>query len=226
MKIISWNVNSIRKRFGQLDRLISVEEPDVILLQELRVDSNAFEEITKESNYFKACYASGGRNGVAILSKKPMQIISEFNDRLIGAIIDNINFWSCYAPSGYSESASIKHKIDFLNALNFLPPVSTILGGDFNVCYKKNELNMKNPYTTPEIDALKRLEQNFSYHTNEGEFLTWWGYKENSFFQNVGMALDKILSSSDLKTSNLECIKTYRLLPTPSDHAPVVVNLL
>lgn len=227
MKVITWNINSFRKRFAQVDRLLSVEEPDVLMLQELRVDENNFlklkEKLTNE-NYFVYFKASGGRNGVAIFSKTKMELISS-SDRLLGVTNNDLTFWCCYTPSGYSESASVKHKIDFLNNLCEISPIKTIIGGDFNVCYKKNELTMLNPYTTPEINAFKRLEKKFFCTAPEGEFLTWWGYKENLFFRNIGMALDKILISPDLTHENTSVIKSYRLIPSPSDHAPVITNI-
>ena len=75
MKIVTWNVNSINARIQHLTRFIKNDQSDIYLIQELKCIKENFpiEEINK-LNYF--CYINGQKawNGVAIISKKKLEI--------------------------------------------------------------------------------------------------------------------------------------------------------
>ena len=75
LKIISWNVNSIRARLPILELLLKKEQPDVLLLQETKCTNERFPKIP---GYHKALFGQKSYNGVAILSKKPLKDIEYF----------------------------------------------------------------------------------------------------------------------------------------------------
>ena len=75
MKIVSWNVNSIRSRLGQVSEWIQMWNPDVLLMQEVKgteFPSAAFKELGYES----VAVTQKGYNGVAIVSRLPMETVN------------------------------------------------------------------------------------------------------------------------------------------------------
>ena len=80
MKIISWNVNSIRVRKEQLVKLLKDENPDFVCLQETKVLNEIFptDEI-KKLGYLSYVNGIPGYNGVAILSKYEAEKINIHN---------------------------------------------------------------------------------------------------------------------------------------------------
>ncbi len=72
MKVISFNVNGIRARLHQLDALISQHKPDIIGLQETKVEDALFpEDVIREMGYEAHYHGQKGHYGVALLSKIP-----------------------------------------------------------------------------------------------------------------------------------------------------------
>ena len=73
MKIISWNVNSVRARINNILDYISQAEPDILLLQEIKTQDESFPyEDFKKIGYESHVYGQKSYNGVAIISKKKL----------------------------------------------------------------------------------------------------------------------------------------------------------
>ena len=71
MKIISWNVNSVRARINYVKELLQTEKPDFLCLQETKIIDNEFPiKSFTELGYFSYFFGIPSYNGVAILSKK------------------------------------------------------------------------------------------------------------------------------------------------------------
>lgn len=77
LKIVSFNVNGIRARLHQLAQLAATYEPDIIGLQEIKVDDEMFPLSDVEAlGYHVNHYGQKGHYGVAILSKvKPTRVV-------------------------------------------------------------------------------------------------------------------------------------------------------
>ena len=75
MKIISWNINSLRLRLPLLKKLIAQANPDIICLQETKVNNSDFPLLEVQSLGFDFIEFDGEKsyNGVAILSKFPLK---------------------------------------------------------------------------------------------------------------------------------------------------------
>ena len=70
MRIVTWNVNSLRARQERVEAWIDEVQPDVLLMQETKLADDAFPTLTfAERGYDCAHYGQGQWNGVAILSK-------------------------------------------------------------------------------------------------------------------------------------------------------------
>lgn len=72
MRIVTWNVNSVRKRAEHLVRLLDETKPDIVCLQELKCRDEDFPaEAIEAAGYHAAVHGQKGFNGVAILSRTP-----------------------------------------------------------------------------------------------------------------------------------------------------------
>ena len=77
-KILSWNVNSLRIRLAELERIAREENPDVVCLQEVKAKEEDFPFAAVKAAGFEhvALYGMAGYNGVAILSRRPASAVS------------------------------------------------------------------------------------------------------------------------------------------------------
>lgn len=154
MKIFSFNINGIRAHIHQLKIIIEIYNPDIIGLQEIKVNNKDFpkEEIYKLGYHIYMC-GQVKNYGVALLSKKkPLNIQKNFlkkffnnQKRLImfdlDSSIGNIKILNCYFPQGDNQKNNIKfkYKINFLKNLYFYikknldPKNHIILMGDINI---------------------------------------------------------------------------------------------
>lgn len=222
LKVISWNVNSILKRYNLVCSLLEREKPDILMLQETKVSDL---KMPLFHDYFSYYSCEGHRNGVAIISKKPLNLIFK-TDRLIELKQDDWTFVCVYVFNGGSISAPVHKKISMLNSLikDYGSKEKLVLGGDFNICYGElsNTTGMK-IYSEEEINTLKNLESCFlSFYFG----ISWWHYGYN-FSGNRGLALDRFFLSKDLSNYNPvpNILRSYRALPESSDHAPVEISL-
>lgn len=225
-KIITWNVNSIKKRIDQVKDLLQCEDPDYLLLQETRVGDQNFPFIDGYHVYTEE--GEKGRAGVAIISKEPMQVVEKFEGRYIECQDDFFSVSSIYVYNGGSPSASVEQKINLLNVIyeKASEKYKYIIGGDFNVLYKSIECTATNPYSKQEMHTFKRLEEVLSYQISATPYLTWWDYRDYALQRGIGMGIDKIFVTKDIihYSSNV-VLKKYRALSSPSDHAPVMINI-
>ena len=107
MKLITWNVNSIRTRLERVLALIERHQPDVLCLQELKANDDVFPgDVFATAGYQVALFGQKTYNGVAIISRgEPRDIRRGFDDgiddpqaRLIAAEIDGIVAVGAGAP--------------------------------------------------------------------------------------------------------------------------------
>lgn len=155
MQVVSWNVNSVKARLEHLLFYLKTEQPDVICLQELKsVDENFPHEAIAEAGYNFATFGQKTYNGVAILSRHPIEDVHRglpgFEDdqsRYIEAVISNgaliCRVASIYCPNGNpvegGQGEKYLYKLAFMDALyqhakSLLSYEEvTILSGDYNV---------------------------------------------------------------------------------------------
>ncbi|MDR2681972.1 MAG: endonuclease/exonuclease/phosphatase family protein [Holosporaceae bacterium] len=241
MKIISWNVNSIRARVDSVMTVINKFSPDIFLLQETRVEDHAFPlEYFEDLGYNIALKGQKGRNGVAIFSKHLLEEInSDFcsEARYLEAFTGGIFVASVYVPNGQMVGAEqYFYKLDFLRDLKEKFAVfrneAFIAGGDFNVAPYPNDA------PTPEHDGImcSDPERNLIKEIRDAGFAdvlapqgrTWWDYRRPSNFKNdIGFRLDHFYLSSKANDilKNGEVLRFARELPRPSDHAPIMCEL-
>ncbi len=228
MKIISWNVNSVRARINNILNYIKDENPDILLLQEIKTQDQTFPyDSFKEVGYFSYVFGQKSYNGVAIISKNKINKISkEFikdnlnQSRIITGEIflqnKNITLINIYVPNGNPvNTEKYDYKKEWLkkfinNIKKKLKQNSNlIIAGDFNII--PDELDVFD-FKRYEDDALGRLEIRKKYREllnlgfediyrfkNKKKCeYTFWDYFAGSWQKNYGMRIDHFLISKNL----------------------------
>lgn len=130
MRIVSWNVNSIKARLPRLVSWLEQRQPDVLLLQETKATAATFPAAELAARGYQCAELSSGRwNGVAIASRVGLDDVTrgladqpvwegESEARAIGATCAGIRLWSLYVPNGRTVgSEHYAYKLDFLAAV-------------------------------------------------------------------------------------------------------------
>ncbi|MBR1605819.1 MAG: exodeoxyribonuclease III [Alphaproteobacteria bacterium] len=157
MKIATYNVNSINARLEGLCRWLKTEQPDIVLLQEIKTEFNTFPFFEINAvGYDAKILGQKSYNGVAVLSPHKMTIIQEnlpdFEDenaRWLEVMVNiekkDIRVVSLYLPNGNppynnpTDNSKLTYKLAWMDAFikhtaNLLhQPEPVILGGDYNI---------------------------------------------------------------------------------------------
>ena len=254
MKIATWNVNSLNVRLPHVLDWIEANKPDALCLQETKQEDIKFPyDALKEAGYNAIHTGQKTYNGVAILSPHEMTdvhtAIPNFADeqkRLIAATINGVRIVCVYIPNGQAvDSDKYQYKLNWLEA--FTPWLHTEIAkypklallGDYNIA--PEDVDCHDPaawlgqvlVSPRERDAFKKLiqlglEDGFRlFDKNEGQF-SWWDYRMAGFRRNLGMRIDHILITPALKEISTASYidKTPRKLERPSDHTPVVLEMV
>ncbi len=253
MKIATWNVNSIRAREERLYRWLEEWQPDVLCLQELKVQDDDFPFLGLEAaGYNSAPYGQKAYNGVAILSKSEIaNVVHGLGDddddpqaRLIQADITGIRIISAYFPNGQQVGTEkYQYKLEWMKRLKAFferdasPDDPLILCGDFNVAV--DESDVANPEKWSEsvlchADARKALEEIrawglvdvFRRHNPDGGVYSWWDYRMLAFPKGDGVRIDHIYATASMAARSTSALvdRNQRKGKKPSDHAPVIVE--
>ena len=253
MRLAAWNINSLKIRLPQVVDWLSSARPDVLCLQETKIEDDTFPLAEIRSAGYQAIY-SGQKtyNGVAILSKQhgkeTVTAIPEFNDaqkRVLAATIENVRVICVYAPNGQSvDSDKYRYKLEWFAAFNNwlkaeltrYPQLAVL--GDLNIAPEDRDVYDPqawegNVLVSPkEREAFRELlnvglKDSFRLFDQPEKSFSWWDYRLGAFRRNLGLRIDHILLSSALapycKSSTID-IKP-RLAGRPSDHAPVLAEI-
>ena len=134
MKIITWNVNSINARIEHIVKFINNDQSDIYLLQELKCTNDNFPyEAIKSTGYNASVNGQKAWNGVALLSKKPLEILQNkiptFKDDdqarfieteiKIATIKQSVKLFNIYLPNGNPiETEKFDYKIKWMEKFN------------------------------------------------------------------------------------------------------------
>ena len=228
MKIISWNVNSVRARIENIVNYIKDSNPDILFLQEIKTQNENFpSETFKENGYNSYVFGQKSYNGVAFLSKSKIKNIKNdfIKDKLkqsriiTGEIIvdkKKIKLINIYVPNGNPiDTEKYEYKKNWL--VSFVKKIkkeltlnsNLIISGDFNIIPEEIDVYDHKRY---ENDALFRLEIRKKYrelinlgfndvyrHFNKSkQEYTFWDYFAGSWQKNYGMRIDHFLVSNNL----------------------------
>jgi exodeoxyribonuclease-3 len=229
MRIVSWNVNSIRSRRRAVTDLVERHRPDVLLLQETKCDDDTFpaDDLTT-LGYEVVHHGRDQWNGVAIASRVGLDHVwrgfedgpaAPFDEpRLVSATCAGVRVHSVYVPNGRSlDDPHYVFKLDWLALLrrqlaaDLAAGVPTVVGGDFNVApadadiYDPARWRHRTHASPPERAAIAALvdlglcDIVRVHHPGPGLY-TWWSYRPGQFERNNGLRIDMFLVSADVAT--------------------------
>ena len=225
MRIATWNVNSIKQRLDHLVRVLKDVQPDVICLQELKCVDEAFPRQEVEAlGYNVAVHGQKAYNGVAILSKRPIEDLRrnlpgepDEQARYLEGVISTdgsvVRIASVYLPNGnpigtpkfdYKLAWMDRLKAHAQSLLKAEEPV--VLAGDLNVIPEPRDARYPQNWVTdalyqPETRAKFREILNTGYadgfracDDGEGRY-TFWDYQAGGWQRNNGIRIDHFLLS-------------------------------
>lgn len=240
MKIVSWNVNSIRARLENFSRMVEIHSPDIILMQETRVEDQLFPlEYIEDFGYNVAIKGQKARNGVAICSKFPLEEVnSDFSEeaRYLEAFTGGIFIASIYVPNGQEAGyPQYFYKLEFLkNLIPYLDKFKKevfIMGGDFNVGPYPKDIYIKNydgiTGTPKEREAISEIRAAGFKDMLQDDGYTWWSYRQRGFKKNNGFRLDHFYMNehSQKLFKSGKVLTDIRQMERPSDHAPIMCEI-
>ena len=253
MKVATWNVNSVRARSDRLLRWLAAHRPDVLCLQELKVQDSEFPfETLRSAGYEAAVHGQKTYNGVAILARAgPAEVERGFGDggddtqaRLVSARVAGIRVVSVYVPNGREVGTERwAYKLEWLRRLRAWlerrcrPDEPLVLCGDFNVAPEARDVHdpaaweptvLFHPEARAALEGVRSwgLADTLRLHRQEDGLYSWWDYRMLAFPKNNGLRIDLVLASAPLARmcSAASIDRDERKGILPSDHAPVIAE--
>ncbi|MFA7159757.1 MAG: exodeoxyribonuclease III [Kiritimatiellia bacterium] len=254
MKIATFNVNSIRSRLPIVLEWLKESKPDVMCLQETKVQDPEFPmQPFLEAGYQVAFRGEKSYNGVALASlQKPQELKFGFDDgsapdetRLITARVGGLCVVNTYVPQGREiEHAMFKYKLQWFERLRkmfakrFKPSDPVVWVGDLNIAPEAIDI-----YNAPEQedhvcyhkDARAAFEKTrqwgfvdvFRKHHPEAGQYSFFDYRTiNAVKRKMGWRVDHILATEPLAKRSLDCYIDLkpRIEPKASDHTVMVAE--
>lgn len=253
MKLVTWNINSIRARTQRLVGWLDANRPDVVCLQETKVEDAQFPlEAVEKLGYRAVMFGQKSYNGVAILSTAEITDVTRgFGDdpaddeaRVIAGTTHGIRVVDVYVPNGQDlTSDRYPYKLAWYGRLRaFLertasPDQPVVVCGDMNVTADDRDVWSPDAWkgqihcSAPEREALAGmrgwgLDDVFRVLRPDGGVWSWWDYRGVSFFKDQGLRIDHILTTKVLTAKCTSCVidRAARKGQDASDHAPVVAT--
>lgn len=233
VKIITWNVNSIRTRLERVLGVLERHQPDLLCLQETKVVDEVFpHEAIAELGYRAVVHGQKTYNGVALLSKEELADVQNGfpgdpvpeQARVISGSLNGVRVINAYVVNGKAlDDPKYTTKLQWLDALiDWLesehdPKQELVMLGDFNIApderdvwdldYWKDRI-----FFSPEEHArMARLRDwglvdLFRQHSDEAGKFTWWDYRGGAFQRGHGLRIDLILGTPAIAARSQEVV--------------------
>lgn len=209
LSIATWNINSVRLRLDLLLRMAEELRPDVICLQETKVPDVLFprDAIVAAGYPYIAIHGMKGYNGVAVLSRLPIDTISmpqwcgKSDCRHLIAGVAGIEVHNLYVPSGGDvpdpdTNPKFAHKLQFLDELaawyggEYRSDKPMVLVGDLNVApleqdvWSHKQMLKVISHTPIEVEKLTRVQTTRDwvdvprlFVPSDEKLYSWWSYR-------------------------------------------------
>ncbi len=247
-------MNSIKVRLPQLLTWLGKAAPDILLLQEIKTVEEKFPELEiGDAGYNCAVFGQKTYNGVAILSKRPIEDINrglpgnvgDPQARYIDAVVSGVRVASLYLPNGNPVNtekfpyklAWMDHLVD--HAANLLAnEEAVVLGGDYNIIPADGDVYDPEGWRNDALcqqaaRARFRTILNSGYieafralHSETGCY-SFWDYQKGRWQRDEGLRIDHFLLSPEAadRLQACEIDRDPRGQPKASDHTPVWCKL-
>jgi exodeoxyribonuclease-3 len=251
-KAATWNVNSIKVRMPIVLDWLAANQPDVLLLQEIKTLDFPEMEFTG-LGYRTAFIGQKSYNGVALLSKHPIEDVitalpgdpEDDHSRYIEATVAGYRVASIYLPNGNPVGTEkFPYKLAWMQRLRshmadlLELDIPVVLGGDYNVipepqdCYNPRAWEGDALYQ-PETRAAWRSLLNLGYTdafralNESAHCYSFWDYQAGRWQRDEGIRIDHFLLSPQAADLLQDCTidREPRGRTQPSDHTPVIVTL-
>jgi exodeoxyribonuclease-3 len=250
MKIATYNVNSIRQRLAIVIDWLNEHKPDVMCLQETKVQDQEFPvEAIERVGYHASYRGMKSYNGVATLTRSaPEKVVHGLHEgpdnedyRIIQTVVDGIPIINSYVPQGYSiTSDKYAFKLEWFRRLRtyfeaaLRPDEPAIWVGDLNIAPEPIDVyhpDRRVNDTDFHIDARTAYKETVSWgfvdvfrrlHPDAVQY-TYWDYFRNAFERNFGWRIDHILATEVLasRCRAAEVDTAPRKVKGASDHTVV-----
>ena len=253
MKLVTWNVNSLNMRLPRLLDWLAANAPDVVCLQETKLEDTKFpQDALREAGYRAHFAGQKTYNGVAIVVRDGLEAgavqrgIPGYDDtqqRVIAATVDGIRAICVYVPNGQAVgSDKYVYKLGWCAAaaryfaaeLAEHPALAVL--GDFNVAPDDRDVHDPALWegqvlcSEPERAAFRAfldtgLRDSFRLFDQPPKTFSWWDYRQLAFPRNHGLRIDHVLLSGELaaRCTSSTIDRNARKGEKPSDHAPALV---
>jgi exodeoxyribonuclease-3 len=224
MRVVTWNVNSIRARAERVGAWIDRQQPDVLCIQETRVADDAFPtDLFLDRGYSVEIFGQGGRNGVCIAARDGLTLEGvsrgfpgddeEAEKRVIAATVGGMRIINVYVVNGQEvDSDKYRYKLQWMARLRDLleseaaaGDVAALCVGDFNIAPEAKDIWAPEQFdgqvlcSDPERAAWRRfLDAGFEdlhRRFTDQEVFTWWDYRSLGFPKNKGWRIDHVLAT-------------------------------
>ena len=223
MRIITWNVNSVRARLERLVALLERHEPEVVLLQETKSPDPVFpREPLEAAGYHVEIHGQKTYNGVALLSREAPEAVERGFEgdpipaeaRVISATVGGLRIINAYVVNGQSlDSDKYGVKLRWLDALHSWisrtrrSSEPLVVAGDFNIAPDDRDVYSTEIWrdrvlvSDPERQRYQRLldwglSDLLRVKTDASGVFTWWDYRAGSFPRNRGLRIDLMLGTA------------------------------
>ena len=231
MKLATFNINGIKARIDALPTWMSAAQPDVVCLQEIKsIDEGFPREIFEAMGYQVETHGQKSFNGVAILSKLPLQDAGSVDfaglghARHVAARLENgVVIHTCYVPAGgdipdRAENEKFGQKMDYLAQMRDFfhkdAPQKSILVGDLNIAPREDDvwdhkkLLKVVSHTPVEVEALAQTQDAGKWvditrqDIPSGLLYSWWSYRAKDWDEaDKGRRLDHIWATPDISSA-------------------------
>ena len=256
MRIVTWNVNSLKARHDFVAAYLDAERPDVLCLQELKLsDDKVPLSLFTDRGYQVVSHGQRQWNGVLIASLTPLEDVhrglpagDEGAARLIAATTAGLRLVNLYCPQGQAvDSPKFPYKLGFFDALiewlrAHLPPHEPgLVLGDLNIAPEPDDVYSLEVFTgVPTYHPEEHLRwqglldlglTDVSKPWLEPGAYSFWDYRGGAFRRDLGMRIDHHLATAPLAAR----VRGSRVLRQwregrgdlkASDHAPVELTVV
>lgn len=253
LRLLTWNVNSVRARLDHVLTYLAEHEPDVVCLQETKVEDKLFPRVPfMELGYNVEVYGGKTHAGVATLTKaKPTEVVCGFREgaeeerrRVLFTRVSGVAIYNLYVPNGTKiGSDAFTYKMNWFRRLraeldkHLRPDEPLVICGDFNIApdardvYSVEAMTGQLHFTDDEHRALAHLlefglQDCYRKHHPEDRGFTWYDYRGSSWRKREGLRIDHVYASAPAyaKSVSVEPDEEPRTWEQPSDHLPVLAT--
>jgi len=236
MKLVTWNVNSLKVRLPQVLQWMELNSPDFLCLQELKLEQEKFPIKEIEAAGYQAVWAGQKTyNGVAILSKlTPTDSLTnipgyeDHQQRVVSASYEtplgSLRIVNAYCPNGQSlDSEKYPYKLAWFEALRdwlaqeIKQHTNLAVLGDYNIAPANEDVHNPDRWkgqvlvSDAERLAFKKLlalglKDAFRLFPQPEKSFSWWDYRLNGYKRNAGLRIDHVLLSESLAGICQACV--------------------